>query len=430
MRSSPIPRWATRLLPFFRQYDPIWQRLEALEAQVAHLGVEAVRPAAPDGDGAEKRRGNRSLADSKINRSGLAAGTPAPGFRLPRLDGGELSLEEFRGRRVLLVFSDPQCGPCGALMPQLERHHRASSDVQVVMVSRGDREANRARMEEHDLTFPIVLQKQWEISRAYGIFATPVAYMLDEQGIVTTDVAVGAEAIRALLPAAALHPARGSLATLPVALTQGLPRREALRQLGLALASSLLAFLGVRSAWSQGNANPCAALCGQFGPIKRQLCLAGCIDCLLQHRTPCGASRIGTVICVNLQSDVQNCGSCGNRCSEGSRCAQGKCLPASPCPKRAPFYDPVWNVCCPRQFPIYDSVRNVCVQCRGDSDCGANEECCSGECIPARATCCGALVCPEGFPFCAEPGVCCTDPNRTLCTTRGQIIRSGSVINL
>ena len=67
-----------------------------------------------------KVRGNKSLDDSRLNRSGLKAGTPAPGFRLPRLDGGELTLEEYRGRPVLLIFSDPQCGPCDQLAPHLE----------------------------------------------------------------------------------------------------------------------------------------------------------------------------------------------------------------------------------------------------------------------------------------------------------------------
>jgi peroxiredoxin len=54
----------------------------------------------------------------------LKAGTSAPSFRLPRLDGGELSLEELRGKRVLLVFSDPP-GSCNAL-PELEKFHRAT----------------------------------------------------------------------------------------------------------------------------------------------------------------------------------------------------------------------------------------------------------------------------------------------------------------
>src|SRR5206468_1918024 len=67
--------------------------------------------APPGRNGRRKHTGNRSLSESRLNRGGLPAGTPAPAFRLPRLDGGEISLEEYRGRRVLLVFSDPHCGP-------------------------------------------------------------------------------------------------------------------------------------------------------------------------------------------------------------------------------------------------------------------------------------------------------------------------------
>jgi peroxiredoxin len=151
------------------------------------------------GDGPKEHHGNRSLADSKLNRNGLPAGTPAPGFVLPALEGGALSLEQFRGRPVLLVFSDPNCGPCSQLMPHLEQFHRRTGEVQVLMISRGEREANRAKAAEHGLTFPILLQKQWEISRAYGMFATPIAYLADEEGVIAADVAVGGEPIRALL---------------------------------------------------------------------------------------------------------------------------------------------------------------------------------------------------------------------------------------
>src|SRR5205823_1016578 len=101
----------------------------------------------------------------------------APFFRVPRLDGGELSLEEYRGRRVLLVFSDPHCGPCDALAPRLEEAARAKGDVQIVMVSRGDLEENRRKAAVLGLSFPIGLQRQWEISKHYAMFATPIAYL-------------------------------------------------------------------------------------------------------------------------------------------------------------------------------------------------------------------------------------------------------------
>jgi peroxiredoxin len=171
----------------------------------ALLALAAGRAAAEsvNGNGQHPQRGNRDLADSKIQRDGLSAGTPAPGFRLPRLDGGELSSEAYRGRRVLLVFSDPHCGPCDQLAPHLEQFHRRTAAIQILMVSRGDLEANRTKMAEHGLTFPVGLQRQWEISREYGMFATPIAYLIDEEGVIAADVAVGVEPILALLSAAA-----------------------------------------------------------------------------------------------------------------------------------------------------------------------------------------------------------------------------------
>jgi peroxiredoxin len=154
--------------------------------------------AAPGRNGHRKPSGNRSLSESRLNRSGLPAGSPAPAFRLPRLDGGELSLEEYRGRRVLLVFSDPHCGPCDALLPELERRHRQSRGLAVLLIGRGKVEENRQKVREHRLTFPVALQKQWEVSRRYAMFATPMAYLIDEQGRIARDVAAGVEPILAL----------------------------------------------------------------------------------------------------------------------------------------------------------------------------------------------------------------------------------------
>ena len=48
------------------------------------------------------------------------------------------------------------------------------------------------------LTFPIVLQKRWEVSLQYAMFATPIGYLIDEQGVLLRDVAVGVEPILAL----------------------------------------------------------------------------------------------------------------------------------------------------------------------------------------------------------------------------------------
>jgi peroxiredoxin len=171
------------------------------EAEYENNGAQGTDAAYPN-DRAT-RFSNRSLTRSKIKRDGLKAGTSAPSFRLPRLDGGELSLGELRGKRVLLVFSDPNCGPCQMVAPKLEEFHREHAEISIVMISRGEPKENRAKVKEHGLTFPVVLQQQWEISRRYAIFATPVGYALNEEGVIAHDVAVGVNSILALLVSAA-----------------------------------------------------------------------------------------------------------------------------------------------------------------------------------------------------------------------------------
>jgi len=194
-------------------------------------GSSIAEPLAQNGHGegqsypisaAANRLTNRSSARSKIKRDGLKVGTFAPYFHLPRLDGrGQCALSDLRGRRVLLVFSSPNCGPCNTLAPELEKFHRANgglaelanslsssgaqgegaaaASVQVVMISKGEPRENRAKVKEHRLTFPILLQQQWEISRRYAMFATPIAYLINEAGVIMRDVAVGPDAIFRLM---------------------------------------------------------------------------------------------------------------------------------------------------------------------------------------------------------------------------------------
>ena len=182
---------------------------EALLALVTRANVAGTSA----GAGHVVRKANRDLTSSAIQRDGLAKGTAAPAFRLPLLDGGELALADYRGRRVLVVFSDPACGPCQELAPRLNQSYSQNGGIDVIMISRGDPEANRRKVEEHGLRFPVALQKHWEISRQYAMFANPVGYLIDEQGMIAADVAAGAEPILALLathaaPSAAVSAAR------------------------------------------------------------------------------------------------------------------------------------------------------------------------------------------------------------------------------
>lgn len=171
-------------------------------AQPIAVGAEQVPALAREAatGKSKKKRGNRSLNESRIEREGLKAGTPAPTFSLPDIHGRTISLEEYRGRKVLLVFTDPHCGPCDQLAPQLVRLHQEHRDngMQLVMVGRGEVEENRRKAEQHGIEFPVVLQQQWKLSKEYGIFATPVAFLINEKGVIAKNVVKGADGIIAL----------------------------------------------------------------------------------------------------------------------------------------------------------------------------------------------------------------------------------------
>ena len=70
----------------------------------------------------------------------------------------------------------------GRLLLRLEELEKRRNDLEVVMISKGEPKENRAKVKEHGLTFLIILQQQWEISRRYARFATPIAYLIDEAG--------------------------------------------------------------------------------------------------------------------------------------------------------------------------------------------------------------------------------------------------------
>jgi peroxiredoxin len=194
---NPLPE------PFANQGTPSAYLLDA-EGRVAHsiaVGsdeitklLDEVLPSQPE---RVHRLGGKPLRESKIIRDGLKAGTPAPGFTAPDISGGLVSLDDFGGRELLLVFSDPHCGPCDELAPKLARFHRehSSDGPAMVLVGRGDLEENRKKARLHGIEFPVVLQDKWKLSKEYGIFATPVAFLIDANGVIAQDVAIGPDAI-------------------------------------------------------------------------------------------------------------------------------------------------------------------------------------------------------------------------------------------
>jgi peroxiredoxin len=127
----------------------------------------------------------------KLGRSGLKPGKKAPDFSLPSVAGPEVSLHDFTGRKVLLVFTQAGCRPCQTILAELNRlvgrigyPSGVNGDLQVVVVNKGDRESARHLAAETAARFPVLVQDGLDLSRWYEAFATPFAFVIDEKGIV------------------------------------------------------------------------------------------------------------------------------------------------------------------------------------------------------------------------------------------------------
>jgi methylamine dehydrogenase accessory protein MauD len=165
-----------------RQNGRLLVRLEALEAK---LGTACE---VPSQNGAQRA-------------AGLPVGTPAPSFSLPGLHGETITLEALRaaGKPVVLLFTDPNCGPCTALLPEVRRWQRDYAEkLTVSLISRGTLEENRAKSTEQGLR-GVLLQEEWEIAQAYQAPGTPSAVIVMPDGTIGSPVASGVEALESLV---------------------------------------------------------------------------------------------------------------------------------------------------------------------------------------------------------------------------------------
>lgn len=139
-------------------------------------GVEALLSAGAEGGGAA---GGAGWAGGGAAGGGAAAvGRPAPAVPLIDLAGEQVELHELLDERLplLLVFSDPACGPCRALLPEVAGWQRELTDaLAVAVVGRG------------------------EAAEAYGVAGTPSALLIAPDGTIAAGPVGGADAIRALV---------------------------------------------------------------------------------------------------------------------------------------------------------------------------------------------------------------------------------------
>ena len=117
-------------------------------------------------------------------------------MKLPDLEGNTVELADFRGEETLVLFWNPGCGFCQQMLPDLKQWESVAPEgaPRLVVVSAGSEEANR----EMELTSPVLLDQNFATGQAFGASGTPSAVLVDTEGKVASQVAVGAPAVMEL----------------------------------------------------------------------------------------------------------------------------------------------------------------------------------------------------------------------------------------
>lgn len=111
---------------------------------------------------------------------------PAPRFILEALDGRRISLDDLRGKRVLIHFWATWCGVCrrefGA-MNAVNGSLGGDEALVSIVADSDDRDRIERFVKEHDIRYPVLLGTE-AVLRAFRVDTFPTNYYVDRSGAI------------------------------------------------------------------------------------------------------------------------------------------------------------------------------------------------------------------------------------------------------
>lgn len=127
------------------------------------------------------------LAACSSDTPQLANGSPAPGFTVPRLEGGTATFpDDFRGKVVAIRFWADWCPFCKdemiALEPVYQQLHGEGFHILAVNV-RQDADTAGSFVRKLGISYETLLDVSGEVARNYGVQGLPTTFFVDRHGM-------------------------------------------------------------------------------------------------------------------------------------------------------------------------------------------------------------------------------------------------------
>ena len=135
-----------------------------------------------------------SAGSSQADPVELLVGTQAPDFHLSDEKGATLSLADFAGSPILLVFTSHECRYCQEMYPALKQFVEIESDIQIFTLSVNSIDENIEFQKEFNLIGHgnlHILSATPEIFEKYSIIGTPTFVAIDGKGVIVGTGSVG-----------------------------------------------------------------------------------------------------------------------------------------------------------------------------------------------------------------------------------------------
>lgn len=114
-----------------------------------------------------------------------ASASVAPAFSLPSRAGDTVSLDQLKGKVVMLNFWASWCGPCRQEMPLLDSMHKRYSSLGFTLigvnVEANTKDAERW-LEDTPVSFPVLFDRDSKVSKLYDVSAMPSTVFIDRKG--------------------------------------------------------------------------------------------------------------------------------------------------------------------------------------------------------------------------------------------------------
>ena len=130
-----------------------------------------------------------STANNEEAKSSLLAkrlGTPAPDFKVMKIDKKEVRLSDLKGKVAVVNFWATWCGPCVAEMPYFQKVvdlYKKQSDVVFLAISIDeDKPVVRPFIERNHYTMPVAYDN--DAAKAFNVDGVPTTFIVDRNGVI------------------------------------------------------------------------------------------------------------------------------------------------------------------------------------------------------------------------------------------------------